>query len=242
MNSEFGENFGQKEIRNLKNKYAMPNYSENGKQIMDLIRDFEEWCMTYSPYMKESFEGVTIDTGSQEISVTAKDKDEFGAEGETIIPLSDEKRRKIIGNTIEVDVEDIDEESFDELGESYFKKVYNNVKRYRTTEALLKNNALHISGDITFNSGKTKKTTFVLEAKDMTRAGKARFVGENLQINKGKKAFNVIGTLRKNKFIPESMDYNYRVKGKNVRGNVKTKAKPIKRVTESRLPRSKRRI
>ena len=34
----------------------------------------------------------------------------------------------------EEDIEDFDEESFDELGESYLKEVYDNVNSYKTTK------------------------------------------------------------------------------------------------------------
>ena len=47
-----------------------------------------------------------------------------------------------------------------------------------------------------------------------------RFIGENSQITRGKKAFTIAGSLNEGKFITESFRYNYKVKddeGKSTR-------------------------
>jgi hypothetical protein len=67
------------------------------------------------------------------------------------------------------------------------------------------------------NDHKVQKTSFILEAKDVTRDGRVRFVGGNKQLTENKKAFTVTGKVRNNKLITESMSYNYRVKGPNGR-------------------------
>ena len=41
------ENFGQKEIRLLKDKYCLPNYSENGKIAINLIIELEHFFENY---------------------------------------------------------------------------------------------------------------------------------------------------------------------------------------------------
>jgi len=165
--------------------------------------------------LTEGFEGVTIDTGDQEIEVKTRDK-VVEPQGETIAPLDDKTKAEIEANNNEVDadVDDFDEEEFDKLGEAYLKKAYGNVKSYKTVGATSEGNQLTLEGVITFASGKSKKTSFIFESKDITRSGKARFIGENAQISKGKKAFTVTGTLNKGKFISESLSYNYRVMNK----------------------------
>ena len=73
-------------------------------------------------------------------------------------------------------------------------------------------NTLKLEGLIKFNSGKTKKTSFVFESSTITKSGKAKLIGENTQISRGKKSFTLTGSLKNNKFIAESLNYNYRAK------------------------------
>lgn len=164
--------------------------------------------------VKESIEDITIDTGDQEITVSAKDKEKIESDGEMIAPLSDEMKADIEMNSddVDVDVDEFSEEDFDELGESYLKKVYENVDSYRTTSAKTNGNKLFVEGLIKFNSGKEKKTSFVFESRTITKSGKAKLIGENLQISRGHKSFKLTGTINNGKFISESLNYNYRVK------------------------------
>lgn len=123
-------------------------------------------------------------------------------------------------DTVDVDVEDFDEESFDELGESYLKRVYENVNSYKTNKVSAEGDKLIVEGTIKFTSGKSKPTSFIFESYRATKSGKVKFIGENAQITKGKKAFTITGNVNKNKFMTESLNYNYRQKdkdGKSVR-------------------------
>ncbi len=178
--------------------------------------DFFESLKSRKPRkMKESIEDITIDTGDQEISVSTRDK-EPESKDEMIAPLSDDVKTDIeMGtdrDTVDVDIDEFSEEDFDELGESYLKKVYENVEGYKTISAKSDGNKLYLEGLIKFNSGKEKKTSFVFESKTITKKGRAKLIGENLQISKGHKAFKLTGLLNNGKFISESLNYNYRVK------------------------------
>ena len=62
-------------------------------------------------------------------------------------------------------VEEIDEESLNKLTENYLTNVYSNVKSFKAVDCSLDSNKLIIEGTITFNSGKTKNTKFIYEAK-----------------------------------------------------------------------------
>lgn len=190
------------------------------------------WKLKIDNKLKESIEDITIDTGDQEISVSAKDKEEVKSDDEMIAPLSDEVKADIeMGpkdNTVDVDVDDFSEEDFDELGESYLKKVYENVDSYRTVSAKTKGNKLYLEGLIKFNSGKEKKTSFVFESRTITKTGKAKLIGENLQISRGHKSFKLTGTINNGKFISESLNYNYRVKNGNSSQRVYGTAKKSK--------------
>lgn len=113
---------------------------------------------------------------------------------------------------VDTDIDDFDEESFDDVVESYLKEAYGNVTSFKTRSITDNNNKLVIEGLIKFESGNSKKTSFIFEAADLTKSGKARFIGENKEISRGKKSFKLNGTLHEGKFITESLNYNYRAK------------------------------
>lgn len=149
--------------------------------------------------------------------------------GETIEPVSPETESEILGGDemmpdaefdggeeeIDVPIDEVDEGSFDESLNSYFRKAYENVNSYRTTGVKSRGNTLIVEGKVRMKDNKVHKTSFILEAKDMTRDGRVRFVGGNRQLTENKKAFTVTGRVRNNKLITESMSYNYRAKNSN---------------------------
>lgn len=179
--------------------------------------------------IQEEFEKVDIDTGDEIIHVSSEDKEEQEQETseEVIVPPTPELEAEVENNTeeaeedkednstVDVDFGEFDEETFDTFGESYLKKVYNNVESYETTEVKAKGNELVVEGVISFKSGKQKKTSFIFEAKDMTKNGNVRFVGRNESICNSKKAFTLTGKFDGGKFLAESFNYNYRAKDTN---------------------------
>ena len=159
------------------------------------------------------------DNGTVTVQTTPKDDDTTSINDETIVPVSDETQTEIENNisdeeteTEEVDVpiEEFDEESFDELGESYLKRIYENVDSYHTTNITNYNDQIKVEGVIKFDTGSQKKTSFIFESKDCTKSGKLRFIGENVEITNGKKAFTITGSLNEKQFITESFNYNYK--------------------------------
>ena len=178
----------------------------------------------------ESFDNVSIDLDDAEISIKSKTPaNDFGGEpkDEVIKPISDELEAEISNNTAEDDeedneeveepIEDFDEEEFDRLGESYLKKVYENVNSFKTTSVKENHNNLIVEGMIKFKSGSSKPTRFVFTPDTITSKGAVRFLGENLSIvdtrTRKTKPFTLTGKLNKGKFIAESLNYNYAIKG-----------------------------
>ena len=136
---------------------------------------------------------------------------------EVIEPVSDEVKDEIIAKSeddsyVDLDVDEFEEENFDELGEGYLKKVYENVNSYKTSSIKMNDNKLVVEGVINFKSGKNKKTSFVFES-HVARGKRVKFIGENSQITTGRKAFTLEGKLSNKKFIGESLSYRYSVKG-----------------------------
>ena len=192
--------------------------------------------------LTEEFETVEVATKNQKVTLDADDDgkltieaepvedeedEEEDEEEEVLAPVPDEAADEIDATAnnsesedeeVEYDVEDFDSDSFDELGESYLKSVYENVSSYKTTDVSSKGNTLVVEGLIKFNSGKMKPTKFVFEASTATKNNKLRFIGENKQITRGRKAFTITGKLNENKsFITERFNYNYMTK--NEKGN-----------------------
>ena len=140
--------------------------------------------------------------------------------GETVEPLTDEavEDKKSVDEVevdTEADVAEVEEESFNRLGERFLKRTYENVDSFKLNDAVTVGNTLQLEGVIRFKSGKERSTRFILEAKDMTPEGRVRFIGENKQLCTAKKAFTVSGKLSEGKFIAESLNYNYSAKDKD---------------------------
>ena len=169
----------------------------------------------------ESLDSIKLDDGAQEIEIKTKEKDEQ-RKATMIIPPSDDTIKDILtneediipedGDEVEADIDEIDEESFDDLAESYLKKVYENVRSFKTVKAYANENNIKLEGIIKFNSGKTKRTSFIFESSTINSKGRVKFLGENKDIARGKKSFTMYANIRHNKLLPESMTYNYRAK------------------------------
>lgn len=182
----------------------------------DKKEDMEESLERVEVSTEDSNTVITNDTVTNTVSVTTTTNDD--GEG-ILVPLSDENAEEISvateENTEEAPVEDefiaddFDEESFDELGEAYLKKVYENIDSFKTTNVSSCGKKLAVEGLITFKSGNTKSTHFIFEQKAQNKKGTYRFIGENKQISRGKKSFILQGNVNDKKFICESLNYNY---------------------------------
>lgn len=182
--------------------------------------------------LDESIQEIEIETDTDKIKIESEPKEDSGETEDVLAPVSPETEQQIENNSsdeIDVPIDEFDEETFDELGESFLKNTYENVRGYKTESVKEQDgNKLVVEGLITFNSGKVKKTSFIFESKDITKSGKVRFIGENCQLSRGKKSFTVAGKVQEGKFISESLNYNYRAKdaksGKSTRmyGTVRT--------------------
>lgn len=149
--------------------------------------------------LSEGIEGVEIKAGDQVIKVESKKSEEK----ETIVPPVEEEHEE------EIEVEGIDESCFNELGQKYLKRVYENVQAFRTTGCKADKNKLIVEGQIKFTSGKKAKTSFIFEAKTMTKRGNARFTGLNENLARGKNSYTLTGKIKDKKLMIENFNYNY---------------------------------
>lgn len=176
--------------------------------------------------VKTDTDTVCVDTDGDGTKVEVKPRDDFEAEAEMITPVDDEVKDEIEAEQVsdeevsdeevgdednfeDVDFDEFDEESFDELGEQYLKKVYENVKSYKTSSGSMKNDKLKLEGVITFNSGKKAKTTFLFEGASILKNGTLKLIGENKNFSDKKNAFGLRGKVNDKKLMIESFNYNY---------------------------------
>lgn len=199
------------------------------KWFEDTKMNYPEDLLRFKKFsdLKESVENITVETdsdtikvepsedGKVEVKTEPKQKDEKNDE-EMIVPVSAETKDEIDVNDanfdetdVDIDIDSIDDEGFDVLGESYLKKVYENVKSFKTSSSSIKDGKLMVEGIISFNSGKKAKTSFVFESISKTKRGKIKFLGENLNFSKSKSAFTLTAKPEGKKAVCESLTYNY---------------------------------
>lgn len=208
---------------------------KNNKTFYELKKDVADYYYDIlsdirRDYLDESVKDVTITTDDSKTTMTSEDDGkvtvttepvEQHKDDEVIEPLTDETEAEIAANDGEedVDIEDFDEDSFDELGEGYFKKVYENVNSFKTSNVSTKDNKVVVEGVVTFDNNVKKNTKFIFESVSK-KNDKYRMIGENVNITKGNKAFSLMGSIKDKKFLSESLNYNYRTKndiGKSTR-------------------------
>ena len=105
---------------------------------------------------------------------------------------------------------EVEAESFNYLGNTFAKKLYENVNSYEMTSSKEIDGKLVVEGVIKFNSGKSKNTTFTFDEAKETRTGRIVLEGINPTFFNSK-AFKLKGKLNEGKLICESLKYNYSI-------------------------------
>lgn len=182
-----------------------------GKKFESLDLDIKD--------LNESIKSLSIDTDDTRMEMTSDEtgkvtvttepidnaSDAEAESAEVIAPVSDETVEEIEADeeSVDLDIDEIDEESFDDFGESLLKDNYNNVKSFKTLRVTESKDKLFIEGVIRFTSGKRGRTTFILESAKIDRNNKVQFVARNKELNEGIELPVVRGSLRNKKLIFE---------------------------------------
>lgn len=225
---------GVDELEGVKELHGEKHEAPINEDIEDVSVTTEDETMTMTT---KDDGGVVIETVPKEADMRfdAEVEVEEPSDEEMIVPIDDESS-DIIDASIDAlddedeeefdtlkdeteeapeeefeDIEEFDEEAFDNLGESYLRNCYENVKSFKTSKVSSKGNKLFIEGVIGFDSGNSKKTNFIFEAVK-TSDGNYKLEGYNKQISRGKKTFKLSGSVSNKKFISETLNYNYRSK------------------------------
>lgn len=213
-------------------KDTQQNYPEDLKELKRLEETCEKKAMT------ECVDNVEVEADGQKVEVkTEEDKtvvevstEKKEDEEEIIVPVDEETKKEIEDSEVDIDNISFNEDELSELGESYLKKVYENVDSFKVSSIKSADKKLLVEGVITFNSGKKSNTKFVFEDIRRKKNGCIRFIGENLQISKNKRAFALTVSLDGNKGIFESFNYNYLGKDSNSGKSVPLYGKVEKKV------------
>lgn len=193
---------------------------------------------------------VTVNSDENgKVTVTTEPNESPVDSGEMIAPIPDEEQSAIIDSELSADVdapvegeeidlggaeelpedeidfdmEEIDEESADNLGESYLKRVYENVDSFKTTNSYIRENKIILEGVISFTSGKKSKTGFILESRSADKTGKVSFTGYNKHFTDNKNAYLFEGKVKDKRLVLEKMSYRYSLNENMIRGRVYNK-------------------
>lgn len=203
---------------------SMNNVNVETDDTIVNVQSDENGKVTVSTEPKEASSDVTDETivplsdetlseiSSEDELIDTTDPSEFGDASE----LSDSTEEEI-----ELEPEEIVEESFNQLGNDYFKRIYENVDNFTTTNVYSTPSKMIIEGVISFASGAKKNTGFIFEAKDIDANKKLRFVGTNKHLTESVDAFTLVGTMDNSKLVFESLEYNYAVDTTPVKGIIR---------------------
>lgn len=216
------DNFKFESVTNLKECGGGDAELVEGIEDVSINTDDENITMT----TKEDG-GVVVETSPKEEAVVEDEvtddtemiaplEPETEADIEAAVDMNGEEDEEIVDDDEfldDMDFEEFDEESFDNLGESYLKRCYENVTSFKTSNiSLNENKEFVIEGKIGFDSGNVKDTQFVFSKKSGEN-GRLKLEGYNRQISTGKKTFKLNCSVNDKSLVCESLNYNY--KGKN---------------------------
>lgn len=179
--------------------------------------------------ISEALDEVEVKTGDMKLEVTSDENGkvtvsaepkevELEDSEEVIEPVSPETEMEIEGDFEEpVEETEFDEESFDEVAESYLKKIDESVASYKTRKVFTnkKNNRLVIEGVIRGTNRSRKPTRFVFESKKPLTSGKLIMTGLNESLAKGtNKPYRLFVKNTGKKIVVEGMKYKHSQKSK----------------------------
>lgn len=175
--------------------------SEQGELEPDKVYNIDyqcEHCGSNDGYVYVGDLATQDSEEAQEIANSKENEVENVSDNSTLEPVEDTE-----------EPEEIVEESFDKLINSYGRKIYENLEAYKTTGIRQDNrNEYIIEGIITLNNGKTHNTSFLLET---LKKGKNRFLFKcgNKDLFESGSPFRFNAYTKNKKLIFETLRYRY---------------------------------
>lgn len=144
----------------------------------------------------DDIEITMSDDESEEKDDSALDDEEVSDEL-TVEPVSDEAKE-------EIDFNSIDRESAEDAIEESLKESFGNVKFFRCSNIVPRNNRFIVEGVIGFNSGRKRNTNFVFKPRKITES-KVIFKGYSKELKESVKSMSLVCRNRGKKCIAESL-------------------------------------
>lgn len=216
--------FSQTTLRHVKEFLRQHGFKADSK--VQMIKDYVNESLAEDLKVKVSPEGkeVKVETDTKEVKVEEHEDGEIEVKVEEpcceteVVDVPVEP--VVVDTEIEapVEVEDefvIDESTYEPLVNKFLVETYENVKDYKLTKSTCNGNKVCLEGIITFKSGNTTPTKFILASSPFKKVEKTKLVGMNETFSKSRKSFVFTGNKVDNKFVFESFNYSYSVKTLN---------------------------
>lgn len=216
--------FSQTTLRHVKEFLRQHGFKADSK--VQMIKDYVNESLAEDLKVKVSPEGkeVKVETDTKEVKVEEHEDGEVEVKVEEpcceteVVDVPVEP--VVVDTEIEapVEVEDefvIDESTYEPLVNKFLVETYENVKDYKLTKSTCNGNKVCLEGIITFKSGNTTPTKFILASSPFKKVEKTKLVGMNETFSKSRKSFVFTGNKVDNKFVFESFNYSYSVKTLN---------------------------
>ena len=149
----------------------------------------------------ENVDTIKITSDDITISMDSDDDEDESIEGTNdnfiIEPVSDEAKEQI-------DFNSIDRESAEDAIEESLKESFGNIKFFRCSNIVPRNNRFIVEGVIGFNSGRKRNTNFVFKPRKITES-KVVFKGYSKELKESVKSMSLVCRNRGRKCIAESL-------------------------------------
>lgn len=149
----------------------------------------------------ENVDTIKITSDDITISMDSDDDEDESIEGTNdnfiVEPVSDEAKEQI-------DFNSIDRESAEDAIEESLKESFGNVKFFRCSNIVPRNNRFIVEGVIGFNSGRKRNTNFVFKPRKITES-KVIFKGYSKELQESVKSMSLVCRNRGKKCIAESL-------------------------------------
>ena len=149
----------------------------------------------------ENVDTIKITSDDITISMDSDNDEDKSIEGTNdnfvIEPVSDEAKEQI-------DFNSIDRESAEDAIEESLKESFGNVKFFRCSNIVPRNNRFIVEGVIGFNSGRKRNTNFVFKPRKITES-KVIFKGYSKELQESVKSMSLVCRNRGKKCIAESL-------------------------------------
>lgn len=225
VNESLKESFEKATVETADSKLSMES-DDSGKVTVvsepkKVDEDTYEGPETIAPVAEETADVIEANTEESKSEEAPEEEEELMEEVETEKDMPEDSE--------DIDIDEFDENEFNSLGEGYLKEVYNNVDSFKTVRGYINGDSLKLEGVITFKSGKKLNTSFLFESNLITKTGKVKLLGENLQFAQRKNSFTLTCSVKDKKLVMEALTYNYNAKdastgkSKRIYGTVKNK-------------------